>query len=359
MMIASLQAGYARCVDLAFETLSDDPVKLKRVMHGILRASALEIEVNVATMNRIYAAEEHEILDRHAVLFRDKVMDAIQHAAATSAEVRVEAERLVAGSREMVASSVRAVDQAASGERTIKETGGVTAALQDVIAHARQDVDAAAFAARDALSQAGEAVDATADLTSNSEAIESIVGMIRGIAAQTNLLALNATIEAARAGEAGRGFAVVAQEVKALASQTARATDQIRLRIASIQTAIHCSAASSRSTGEAVEAVHQSATVVRTRMDEQAAAVERISSAVDRVARDVIDAAAHVTEVSEAAQGAAMATELVEGSFAQVDAMLTGLRADAAAFFEIIQAARNASRPVNDAEPDAPSIPAR
>src|SRR3546814_18317353 len=75
------------------------------------------------------------------------------------------------------------------------------------------------------------------DLSHHAKAIESILGLIRDIAGQTNLLALNATIEAARAGDAGRGFAVVAQEVKSLAAQTARATDDIATQIASIQAA--------------------------------------------------------------------------------------------------------------------------
>src|SRR3546814_1907202 len=88
-----------------------------------------------------------------------------------------------------------------------------------------------------AAAQSAEAVENSRQLSDEVQSIESILGFIRDIAGQTNLLALNATIEAARAGDAGLGFAVVAQEVKSLASQTARATDDIAGKISAIQSA--------------------------------------------------------------------------------------------------------------------------
>ena len=116
------------------------------------------------------------------------------------------------------------------------------------------------------------------------EAIESILGLIRDIAGQTNLLALNATIEAARAGDAGRGFAVVAQEVKSLASQTARATDDITAKITAIQQATKQTVDANDSIQSTVEEVQTSANRIREAMEMQAQTVTMITAAVDETA---------------------------------------------------------------------------
>ena len=110
-----------------------------------------------------------------------------------------------------------------------------TEQLSSSIAEIGRQVVTSAEIAKKAVDEAG-ATDATMQgLADNASRISVVVDLIQVIASQTNLLALNATIEAARAGEAGRGFAVVASEVKSLASQTAKATDEIRTQIASMQ----------------------------------------------------------------------------------------------------------------------------
>src|SRR3546814_18133816 len=118
----------------------------------------------------------------------------------------------------------------------------------------------------------------------HAKSIESILGLIRDIAGQTNLLALNATIEAARAGDAGRGFAVVAQEVKSLANQTARATDEIAGKIADIQASTRQSVETNERIRDTVGEVQASAARIRHTMDAQAQTVTLIPAAGDETA---------------------------------------------------------------------------
>jgi len=165
----------------------------------------------------------------------------------------------------------------------MREAAQTAAGLIMAIEEARSEVEVAADVATRAGTQAKDAVSVSQALSAHVEAIESILGLIRDIAGQTNLLALNATIEAARAGDAGRGFAVVAQEVKSLASQTARATDDIATKIGAIQSATKQTVEANDSIRHTVEEVQVSADRIRKAMEMQAQTVTMITAAVDEV----------------------------------------------------------------------------
>ncbi|TXN42776.1 PAS domain S-box protein, partial [Methylobacterium sp. WL119] len=174
-----------------------------------------------------------------------------------------------------------------------------------------QQVSHAARMAGQAVEQAQRTGSIVAGLSTQAAQIGEVVTMIQGIASQTNLLALNATIEAARAGAAGKGFAVVASEVKALAEQTAKATDQIRGQIQATQTA----------TREAVDAIGSIQATIRS-LDEVsgaiAAAVEE-QSAVTREMSGSMQTAAHgVTTIASSMEDIARASEQVDVATRQV-----------------------------------------
>ncbi|MGV7214167.1 methyl-accepting chemotaxis protein [Bradyrhizobium sp. UFLA05-112] len=213
-----------------------------------------------------------------------------------------------------------------------------TEQLSSSIAEISRQVVTSAEIAKKAVHEAG-ATDATVQgLADSASRISVVVDLIQTIASQTNLLALNATIEAARAGEAGRGFAVVASEVKSLASQTAKATDEIRTQIASMQQVTTSAVGAIRGIGQIIGEINDVTTSIAAAVEEQGAATREIARNIQHAAGGTSEVSSNIVGVSTAsAEAGAAATEVLSASDAlrreadvlrgEVDAFLSNIRA--------------------------------
>ncbi len=232
----------------------------------------------------------------------------------------------VASAAHQTSTSVQGV--AAAGEE-------LTASIDEISAQVRQSSEVASRAA-----EAARETDSKVQLLAASvEKIGAVVGMINGIAGQTNLLALNATIEAARAGEAGKGFAVVASEVKALASQTTRATADISAMIAEIQSVMHGTMEAIRGIDETISEVDLIAKAVTVSVDQQASATSEIASNVQQAALGVDEVSRSISVASQAAAATGEVAVEVERSAAALSTQAGILQDEMSRFVARVQAA--------------------
>jgi aerotaxis receptor len=222
----------------------------------------------------------------------------------------------MAGSAERV--SVNAQSVAAAAEQALANAQTVAAATEELAASIREisaQIAHSGAVTRRAVETGQRAQGTIQSLSDTVGRIGEVVKLITDIASQTNLLALNATIEAARAGEAGKGFAVVAQEVKNLANQTARSTDEITRQIAEIQEATGTAVAAVAEIGGTIGEIDQIAGAIAAAMEEQAAATQEISRNVAETSNAAQEVSTRIAMVSaEAGQTGSQAAQVRHGS---------------------------------------------
>ena len=216
----------------------------------------------------------------------------------------------------VVTLSSSADDMRHNAEETSKQSTAVasiseqTSANVETVAAAAEELNASSAEigrqvehtnqiAKDASQEAENTNEVVQGLSGAAGKIGEVVSMIQNIAEQTNLLALNATIEAARAGEAGKGFAVVASEVKNLANQTAKATDQVSKQIMTIQSETDRAVNAIQGISRTINNVHDASSAIAAAVEEQHAAIQEISRNVQEASRGTQEISSHISSVSE------------------------------------------------------------
>ena len=284
-------------------------------------------------------AERHEMMLSVATGFESTVAGVVQ--GVTAGATRVEAgAQTVASAVEQT--SVQANAVAAASEQAavnVQSVAGAARQLSASIDEVASQVARAATTAQEATAATHHTEATVRDLTDAAQRIGDVVGLIHSIASQTNLLALNATIEAARAGDSGKGFAVVASEVKNLATQTAKATDDIAAQIGAMQTSTQQAVAAISGISGIVEQMDQIAGGISAAVEQQRAATQEIARGVQEAAAGTQEVSRNIAGVSEAAQASGKAANDVLGVAHELSTQATTLRAAMDGFLGTVRAA--------------------
>lgn len=275
-------------------------------------ARALDVLRHAVRTNNTLVAEIHARDDREAHLIREaairaKVEKFSQDLSATVARLSTMTKRMASASQDMIAAAHNAVEGSnqakTASSRAAGDVSSVAVASEELLASieeiSRQVVQSTTVVKK-AVSQSTETSAGMAQLAGAARRVGDIVSLISKIAAQTNLLALNATIEAARAGETGRGFAVVAQEVKSLATQTARATQDIASQIADMQAATESSVTAIDIIQTKVGEIEQISAIIASAVQEQGISTQEIARNVRSAASGTSAMSTFVENVAKA-----------------------------------------------------------
>jgi methyl-accepting chemotaxis protein len=233
--------------------------------------------------------------------FRTKIGSIIEQVLNSSGQFEKDAQQLSVTAHATAQMSGQSANASRQASEHVRHAAAASNELTQSIVEISRRVQESNGVAGDAVKQANATDQRMAELSAAGDRIGDVVKLITSIAEQTNLLALNATIEAARAGEAGRGFAVVAQEVKNLAGQTAKATDEISSHIVNMQHATEESVNAIKAIGQTIERISEITTSISSAVEQQGTATQSIAEGVQAAASGTLEVADNIERVAQGA----------------------------------------------------------
>jgi len=290
------------------------------------------------------AAEQERQIERGkkmevAVAEFDKaITEVVESVSSAATELQATAQSLSSTAEE---TSRQSTAVAAASEQTTQNVQTVASATEELSSSIKEIGNQVSESTRIVGAAVSEANDTNAKVQGLADAAQKIgevVSLINDIAGQTNLLALNATIEAARAGEAGKGFAVVASEVKALANQTAKATDEIASQVRAIQEATGSSAQAIQGITQTINRVNEISTAIASAVEEQGAATQEIARNVQQAASGTAEVSNNITGVTQASQQTSAGSTQVLGASSELAKNGVRLRTEVEGFLRTVRA---------------------
>jgi methyl-accepting chemotaxis protein len=306
---------------------------------AMTRAAMLDMDLSVSVYLDAAKQEQQTAMRRLAHDFESAVGEIINTVSAASTQLEGSAGSLTKTAemtQRLSATVASASDDASANVQSVASaTEEMTSSVHEIGRH----VTESAAIAEEAVQQAEQTDADISELSRTAERIGDVLKLITSIAEQTNLLALNATIEAARAGEAGRGFAVVASEVKALAAQTAKATDDIGQHIVGIQAATQVSVAAIKKIGGTIRRISEIGATIAAAVEEQHATTKEISRNAQEAAGGTAKVASNITEVSRGASETGSASSQVLSSARSLSSESNRLKLEIGKFLDTVRSA--------------------